>query len=86
MRKVGPHQLAFVFADSPKGDSCAKTLGGPEGKAWLLLIANGKGVLDPTTRAGDTGRLLEQVASAPNLARALLKVAKNLDEVQETVT
>lgn len=77
MRKVGPHQLAFVFADSPKGDSRAKTSGGPEGKAWLLLIANGKKVMGPPTRAGDTGRLLEQVASAPNLARALLKVARN---------
>jgi group II intron reverse transcriptase/maturase len=77
LRKAGRRQLSFAFADSPQGDSHAATSGGPEGKAWLLLRAKGKEARDPAARAGDTSRLLEQVASAPNLARALLKVARN---------
>lgn len=77
MRKVGPRQLAFVFADSPQGGGQAEHSGEPEGKAWLLLIANDKEANDPATREGDTSRLLERAASVPNLARALLKVARN---------
>ena len=51
--------------------------GGPEGKAWLLRIANGKEARGPAARADDMGRLLERAASVPNLARALLNVARN---------
>ena len=77
MRRAGQRQLAFAFADSPQGGGQAESLGVPEGKAWLLLIANGKEVSGPVARADDTGRLLERAASVPNLARALLNVARN---------
>lgn len=77
MRKVGRRQLAFAFAESPRGGGEAAHSGVPEGKAWLLRIANGKEAGSPAARAGDTGRLLERAASVPNLARALLNVARN---------
>lgn len=77
MRKVGRRQLAFAFADNPQGGGQAATSGGPEGKTWLLRIANGKEASGPTARVDDTGRLLEQAASTPNMARALLNVARN---------
>ena len=77
MRRAGGRQLAFAFADSPQGSGRAESSGGPEDKAWLLLIANGKEAKTPATREGDTSRLLERVASVRNLARALLKVARN---------
>jgi group II intron reverse transcriptase/maturase len=77
LRRTGEHQLSFAFADSPQGGGRAESSGGPEGKAWLLLRANGKEAGDPVTQVGDTSRLLERAASVPNLARALLKVARN---------
>ena len=52
MRRAGGRQLAFAFADSPQGGGRAESSGGPEGKAWLLLIANGKEAKTPATRAG----------------------------------
>jgi RNA-directed DNA polymerase len=70
-------QLAFVFADSPQG---GKEAGPPEvsdGKAFLLHIAKGKATSDLIAPAADTNRLLEQAASASNLATALLNVARN---------
>ena len=77
MRKVGRRQLAFAFADSPRGGGQTEPSGEPEGKVWLLHIANGKEASGPAARADDTGCLLERAASVPNLARALLNVARN---------
>lgn len=77
MTRAGRRQLAFVFADSPRGGGEAARSGVPEGKAWLLRKANGKEASGPAARADDTGRLLERAASVPNLARALLNVARN---------
>jgi group II intron reverse transcriptase/maturase len=77
LRKAGRRQLAFAFADSPQGGDQAATSGGPEGKTWLLRTANGKEASGPVARADDTGHLLERAASMPNLARALLNVARN---------
>jgi len=66
-----------VFADSPQGDGQVEASGVPEGRAWLLHIASGKKASGSVAQAADESQLLEQVASLPNLARALLNVARN---------
>ena len=78
MLRAGFRQLTFAFADSPQGSKEAHTSGVPEGKAYLQHIAEVKEESHPVARTTeDTTRLLERVASAPNLARALLSVARN---------
>ena len=47
------------------------------GKAYLLHRTKGMPTSDLIAPAADTSRLLEQVASEPNLATALLNVARN---------
>ena len=47
------------------------------GKAWLALKAEVKEGNDSAAWTADPGRLLELVASVPNLAQALLNVARN---------
>lgn len=69
MRRTDSGQLTFVFADSPKGGDRAANSGAPEGKAWLLHIANGKQANEPAAQAGETTHLLEQAADRANLAR-----------------
>lgn len=52
--------------------------GVPEGKAFVQHIARASGRINfTTTETSTTERLLNDVASAPNLARALLHVARN---------
>ena len=70
-------QLAFVFADSPQGSKGAYPTDESVGKALLLHITKGKATSDLIAPAADTDRLLEQAASASNLATALLNVARN---------
>lgn len=70
-------QLTFVFADSPQGGKGANPTDVSIGKAFLLHIAKGKTTDDLSAPAADTERLLEQAASASNLATALLNVARN---------
>ncbi|TWU17460.1 group II intron reverse transcriptase/maturase [Bythopirellula polymerisocia] len=78
MLSAGTCQLAFAFADSPHGGKDERTSDESKGKSYLLLRANTKEVDHPATWvADDTSRLLEQVASVSNLARALLNVARN---------
>lgn len=68
----------FVFADSPRGGEDATDSGVPEGKAYLLHQASIKEANDPIAQATEQDeRLLERAASVPNLARALLNVARN---------
>jgi group II intron reverse transcriptase/maturase len=69
--------LTFAFADSPEGGKGAGAPDGSGGRAYLLLRAKGKTAVRLAARAADTSRLLEQAASEPNLARALLNVARN---------
>jgi group II intron reverse transcriptase/maturase len=78
MQMVKPQQLKLAFAESPKGTGQKGTPGIPDVRSWLRHIAGDKalkgmtaGVIPP-----DAG-LLEQMASAPNMARALLNVARN---------
>ena len=73
MQRVKGRQLEFVFAVNPKGDSQARAL--DKAKAWLSHIANFKESKNLTTTATD--KLLEQVVTSSNLAKALLNVARN---------
>ena len=77
MRSMRSRQLTFVFADSPQGGKGAKPPDASCGKVFLLHITKGKPTSDLSAPAADTERLLEQVASASNLATALLNVARN---------
>jgi len=68
----------FVFADSPTGGEDAIGLGVPEWKVYLLHQANVKEANDSIAQATEQeARLLERAASVPNLAQALLNVARN---------
>lgn len=78
MLSIGSRQLTFVFADSPTGGEGARGSGVPEWKAYLLHQANVKEAYDPIAQAAEQDeRLLERAASVPNLAQALLNVARN---------
>ena len=77
MTSVEPRQLPFVFADSPSGGGGVPSSGVPEGKAFLLHIAKASRTNGPTTPAAAAARSLDEVASPPNLAKALLHVARN---------
>jgi len=75
--KAEYHQLTFAFADSPQGAGQDATADVSAGKAWLALKAKGKEARFSAAWTADPGRLLELVASVPNLALALLNVARN---------
>lgn len=77
MSKAESRQLTFVFADSPQGDGPAELTDVSRGKAWLSHKAEGKEGNDSAAWTVDPSRLLESVASVPNLAQALLNVARN---------
>ena len=77
MRRTGHRQLGFVFADSPQGGGHGGGSDGSEHRPWLLHTAKRKTTAGPATRAADPDRLLEEVASEANLARALLNVVRN---------
>ena len=77
MSKAEYRQLTFAFAASPQGDGLAKSSDVSEGKAWLLLQAKVKEGNHLVACTAGTSRLLEAVASGPNLAQALLNVARN---------
>jgi RNA-directed DNA polymerase len=66
-----------VFADSPTGSEEAQDSDESAAWAYLLHQANVKATNEPDARTVDTARLLERVASTPNLCRALLQVARN---------
>jgi group II intron reverse transcriptase/maturase len=84
---VKPRQLQLAFAESPpclradthrqEGIGQKGTTGVPDVRSWLRHIAGDKALAGATAEATDTGQLLERVASASNLARALLNVARN---------
>lgn len=78
MRKGESNQLLFVFADNPSGGKGEVPIGEPAGKSTLRQIAKARKVKDsPTTPSGSLETLMEKVASLPNLAAALLAVARN---------
>jgi group II intron reverse transcriptase/maturase len=72
VQRVGSGQLTFAFAGRPKGDRYSNI------KDWLWRIANDKWNKNPTAEADpQNARMLEKVASMPNLAQALLNVERN---------
>ncbi len=78
MRSAESCQLPFAFADSPQGGGEASSEDVSEGRAYLLRIAKARKAQDSAAAATDEVRsLLERVASPPNLAEALLHVARN---------
>lgn len=75
---VKPRQLQLAFAEIPQGTGRKGTPGIPDVRGWLRRIAVGKKSTGATAEVIPPGAgLLEQVASVPNLARALLNVARN---------
>jgi RNA-directed DNA polymerase len=77
LRRAGHRQLGFVFADSPQGGGDGGGSDVSERRPWLLHTAKRKTMAGPAARAADPERLLEEVASEANLARALLNVVRN---------
>ena len=77
MRRTGHRQLGFVFADSPQGGGVGRNSDASENRPWLLHTAKRKTMAGSATRAADPDRLLEEVASEADLARALLNVVRN---------
>jgi RNA-directed DNA polymerase len=77
LRKKGPRQLSFVFADSPSGGGKDERSDASELRSFLLHKAKRKTTSGPNASAADTRRLLEDAATEANLARALLNVVRN---------
>jgi group II intron reverse transcriptase/maturase len=77
LSKAGYRQLSFAFAASPQGDGQESLSDVSRGKAWLSLKAKGKEGIESAAWTVDSSRLLESVVSVPNLAQALLNVARN---------
>jgi group II intron reverse transcriptase/maturase len=69
--------LNLVFADSPLGGGVAGSSDASERRSLLLHIARNKKTRGPVANEADTSRLLEEVASEANLAKALLNVVRN---------
>ena len=77
MRRTGPRQLSLVFADSPSGGGVVEPPDASGRRAALLHKARSKKTRGPAAGTADTSRLLEEVASEANLAKALLNVVRN---------
>jgi RNA-directed DNA polymerase len=77
LKRAGHRQLGFVFADSPQGGDDGRRSDASENRPWLLHTAKRKTTAGPAAQAADPDRLLEEVASEANLARALLNVIRN---------
>ena len=76
MERARVRQLSFAFADSPEGGKGARPADESAGRAYLLHTAKGTRLGQLAAGAAEH-RLLERVASPPNLAVALLNVARN---------
>jgi RNA-directed DNA polymerase len=77
LRRTDHRQLSFVLADSPDGGGSEGPPDASERRAFLLQRAKRKRSARTVAWAGDTSRLLEEVASEANLALALLNVVRN---------
>jgi RNA-directed DNA polymerase len=69
--------LSLAFADSPSGGGAAEPSDVSERRSFLLHKARSKKTRGPAASVADTSRLLEEVASEANLAKALLNVVRN---------
>lgn len=77
LRRTGPRQLNLAFADSPSGGGNAEPPDASGRRSFLLHKARRKKTRGPVAEVADTSRLLEEVASEANLAKALLNVVRN---------
>jgi RNA-directed DNA polymerase len=77
LSSVEYRQLTFAFADSPQGDGSVEHTDASASTASPLHTTKVKEASDLTAWMADTSRLLEEAASAPNLAQALHNVARN---------
>ncbi len=77
MRSSDSRQQPLVFADSPKGGAVAGGVDVSASKALVLRTAGARTANESNASAAATSRLLEEVAALPNLAAALLHVARN---------
>ena len=77
MKKTGPRQLSLVFADSPSGGGSPEPSDASERRSFLLHKARTKKTTGSAASVADGSRLLEEVASEANLAKALLNVVRN---------
>lgn len=69
--------MSLAFADSPSGGGAAEPSDVSERRSFLLHKARSKKTRGPAASVADTSRLLEEVASEANLAKALLNVVRN---------
>lgn len=76
MKSMEPRQLPLVFADSPKGGIASEEVSELTPREHLLHIARARKTEGTIAQARPKASL-EEVASVPNLARALLHVAQN---------
>jgi RNA-directed DNA polymerase len=69
--------MSLVSADSPEGGETSPASDASERRNALLHKARNRKTKGLGTGVADESRLLEQVASEANLARALLEVVRN---------
>jgi len=74
---MSPRQLDLAFADSPSGGGIAEASDVSDRRSFLLHKARNRKTIGFSANATDTSRLLEEVASEANLAKALLNVVRN---------
>ena len=77
MRRAGPRQLRFAMADNPSGGGMTGPTDASERRSILLHKAKRKKTQGSATGTAAVSRLLEEVASEANLAKALLAVLRN---------
>jgi len=77
LKKTEPRQLSLVLADSPSGGGSPELSDASERRSFLLHKARTKKTTGSATGVADVRRLLEEVASEANLAKALLSVVRN---------
>lgn len=73
---MGPRQLRLVFAETPRGGGEPDAVSELTGEEFLRLTARASQTTGTIAPAADAVSL-DEVASLPNLARALLHVARN---------
>lgn len=77
MKSLASRQLSLVFADSPRGFEETPSPSALTGRSFLKHIARTRKANETSTSTAAATRPMDEVASLPNLARALLRVARN---------
>jgi RNA-directed DNA polymerase len=77
LKSAEPRQSVFGFADSPQGNETRGPQDESYGKRFLVHTAKSYGQMEPATCTAVETRLMESVASASNMAQALLNLLRN---------